>query len=110
MTYDYDMIGKRLRQNNMDAGTRWMLNDAAGKAFVGWDSRDYRLENQYDAARRPVGLWVQTWMAGGGQNAVLAERTVYGEGQPNDQALNLRGKAVQQFDAAWGGNERGVRF
>ena len=100
MTYDYDMIGKRLRQNNMDAGTRWTLNDAAGKAFVGWDSRDHRLENQYDAARRPVGLWVQTWMAGGGQNAVLAERTVYGEGQPNDQALNLRGKAVQQFDAA----------
>jgi RHS repeat-associated protein len=100
MTYDYDMMGKRLRQNSVDSGVRWTLHDAAGQAFLGWDGRDHRLENQYDAARRPIGLWVQTWAAGRNQNTVLAERTVYGEGQPNDQALNLRGKAVQQFDAA----------
>jgi RHS repeat-associated protein len=100
VTYDYDIQKTRLRQNSVDAGERWILNDAAGKAYVGWDSRDYRLEHDYDAARRPTGLWVQTWTPTDSQNAVLAERTVYGEGQPNDQALNLRGKPFQQYDAA----------
>ena len=100
MTYDYDMLGKRLHQNSVDAGERWMLNDATGKPFLGWDSRDHRMEHDYDAARRPVRLWVQTWVPTGTQNAVLAEQTIYGEGQPNDQALNLRGKPFQQFDAA----------
>jgi RHS repeat-associated protein len=100
MTYDYDMQKVRLRQNSIDAGVRWILNDATGKPFLGWDSRDHRLEHGYDAARRPLGLWVQTWVPTGSQNPVLAERTVYGEGQPNDQALNLRAKPFQQFDAA----------
>jgi RHS repeat-associated protein len=100
MTYDYDMLSKRLRQNSVDAGERWILNDATGKPFLGWDSRDHRVEHQYDAARRPIGLWVERWVQTGSQNAVLAERTIFGEGQPNDQALNLRGKPFQQFDAA----------
>jgi RHS repeat-associated protein len=100
MTYDYDMQKARLRQNSADAGVRWILSNAAGKPYLGWDSRDHRLEHDYDAARRPVGLWVQTWVSKAGQNPVLAERTIYGEGQPNDQALNLRGKPFQRYDAA----------
>jgi RHS repeat-associated protein len=100
MIYDYDMQKARLRQNSVDAGERWILNDATGKPFLGWDSRDHRLQHDYDAARRPIGLWVQTWIPTRSQNPVLAERTVYGEGQPNDQALNLRGKPFQQYDAA----------
>jgi RHS repeat-associated protein len=100
MTYDYDMQSTRLRQYSADAGERWILNDATGNPFLRWDSRDHRIERQYDAARRPVGLWVQTWVARGSQNSVFAERTIYGEGQPNDQALNLRGKPFQQYDAA----------
>ncbi|MFZ0594325.1 MAG: SpvB/TcaC N-terminal domain-containing protein, partial [Bryobacteraceae bacterium] len=97
MTYDYDMLGKGLRRNSVDAGERWILNDATGKPLLGWDSRDHRLEHQYDAARRPVGLLVQTW---GQTGSALAERTIYGEGQPKDHVLNLRGKPFQQFDAA----------
>jgi RHS repeat-associated protein len=100
MTYDYDMQKARLHQNSVDAGERWILNDATGKPFLGWDSREHRLEHDYDAARRPTSLWVQAWMPTGSQIPVLAENTVYGEGQPNDQVLNLRGKTYQQFDAA----------
>lgn len=33
MSYDYDMLGNRVRQKSMDAGERWMLNDVAGKAL-----------------------------------------------------------------------------
>jgi RHS repeat-associated protein len=99
MTYDYDMLGTRFHTTSVDAGERWSLNDAGGKAYVAWDSRAHRLQYTYDAARRPTGLLVQT----GSATPQLAEKTVYGEGQPSaaqDQAMNLRGKVYQQFDAA----------
>ena len=95
-TYDYDMLGTRLHQSSVDAGDRWMLNDATGKPLLGWDSRGFRLEHRYDPARRPTDLLFQS----GSAKAVLAERVVYGESAPNAAANNLRGKAHQQFDAA----------
>ena len=96
MRYDYDMLSNRLRQISVDAGTRWMLNDAMGKLLLAWDSRSHRFRHQYDALHRPTHLHVRT----GEHPEILAERTVYGEGQPNDLALNLRGKPFRQFDGA----------
>ncbi len=96
MRYDYDMVGTRLRQTSVDAGGRWLLNDAAGKPLLAWDSRAYRVRHQYDALHRPTNLLVRK----GDAAEVLAERVVYGEGQPSDQSLNLRGKLFRQFDGA----------
>jgi RHS repeat-associated protein len=96
MRYDYNMLSTRLRQISVDAGTRWMLNDAVGKLLLAWDSRFHRFRHEYDALHRPTNLHVLT----GGNAEILAERIVYGEGQPNDLALNLRGKAFRQFDGA----------
>ena len=96
MRYDYDMLSTRLRQVSIDAGTRWMLNDAVGKLMLAWDSRFHCFRHQYDALHRPTHLYVRT----GDHPEFLAERTVYGEGQPNDFALNLRGKPFRQFDGA----------
>lgn len=96
MRYDYDMISTRLRQISVDAGTRWMLNDVLGKLLLQWNSRFHRFRQEYDALHRPTGLYVRT----GNQDEILAEKIVYGEGQPNDFALNLRNKPFRQFDAA----------
>jgi RHS repeat-associated protein len=96
MRYDYDMLSTRLRQISVDAGTRWMLNDAMGKLLLAWDSRSHRFRHEYDALHRPTNLHVRT----GRHAEIVAERIVYGEGQPNDLALNLRGKAFRQFDGA----------
>ncbi|HKM53948.1 MAG TPA: SpvB/TcaC N-terminal domain-containing protein, partial [Isosphaeraceae bacterium] len=96
MRYVYDMLSTRLRQVSVDAGSRWMLNDAVGKLLLAWDSRRYRVRHEYDALRRPTNLHVRR----GDEAEFLAERIVYGEGQPNDQALNLRGKVFRQFDGA----------
>ena len=96
MTYEYDMLGNKIHQASVDAGERWMLNDAAGKPLLTWDSLSHRIRHQYDILRRPTNLYVQT-----GANAeVLAERIVYGEGQANDQPLNLRTRVYRQFDGA----------
>jgi RHS repeat-associated protein len=96
MRYDYDMLSTRLRQISVDAGTRWMLNDAVGKLLLLWDSRSHRFRHAYDALHRPTNLYVRS----GDQAEILAECTVYGEGQTNDLALNLRGKPFRQFDGA----------
>jgi RHS repeat-associated protein len=96
MRYDYDMLSTRIRQSSFDAGTRWMLNNAVGKPLLAWDSRSHRFRHEYDALHRPTNFHVRT----GSHAEILAERIVYGEGQPNDLALNLRGKPFRQHDGA----------
>src|SRR5437763_1518885 len=73
-----------------------MLNDAVGKPLLAWDSRAHRLRQKYDALHRPTNLYVRS----GDGVEFLAERVVYGEGQPNHQERNLKGKVFRQFDGA----------
>jgi RHS repeat-associated protein len=96
MTYDYDMLGNKIHQVNVDAGERWMLNDVSGKSLFGWDSLGHQVRHDYDALRRPANLYLQT----GANPEVIAERIVFGEGRANPEAANLRAKVYQQFDAA----------
>ena len=96
MRYGYDMLGRRTYQDSNDAGKRWTLPDIAGKPVLTWDSRGHEVHHGYDGLRRPTGLSVKTT----GGTARLAEDVVYGEGQPNDKANNLRGKSYQLRDGA----------
>ena len=96
MTYDYDMLGTNVHQNSADAGERWMLNNVVGKPMRGWDSRDHTVRYVHDALLRPTNLYVQT----GNNPEHLVERILYGEGESNDQALNLRTRVFQQCDGA----------
>lgn len=112
MRYDYDMLGNRIRQASMEAGTRWILNDVKGMPIRLWDSRGHRVATFYDALRRPVERYVR----GGGGDADprtldrdrLVDRTEYGE--PSDtaspaeealaQRLNLRTRVLRHYDGA----------
>ena len=96
MQYDYDLLGNQVRQVSMEAGTRWALNDVAGKPIYGWDSRGHRTYNTYDELQRPTGLYVSS----GGNPEVLAEKTVYGETLPNPEQFNHRGCVYQVYDGA----------
>ncbi len=93
MRYDYDMLSVRIHQSSMEAGERWMLNDATGKPIRAWDSRRLIRRMTYDELRRPVALFVT-------ENGVerLAERTVYGESIGD--ANNHRTRVHQVFDGA----------
>ncbi|MBI1744415.1 toxin [Candidatus Acetothermia bacterium] len=101
MRYDYDILGNHIHQASMEAGERWMLNDVAGKPIRTWNSRGFARRITYDELRRPTDLFVN-------ENnapeilAVNAEKTVYGELQPNPETKNLRGKVFQAFDGAGG--------
>lgn len=92
----YDMVNTRLRQESIDAGTSWTLQNVIGKQVVMWNGRGYRLHQQYDGLHRPTDLHVDD---PNGRH-FLAERLLYGEGLPNDLAHNLRGKVFRQFDNA----------
>lgn len=105
MRYDYDMLGNRIHQASMEAGERWILSDVLGKPIRAWDSRGHDVRTTYDALRRPTGLLVRGHDTTNSDprtlNAeILVEKTTYGEGQPNDQALNLRTRAFQHHDTS----------
>jgi RHS repeat-associated protein len=105
MTYDYDMAGGHVHQASMEAGERWMLNDATGKAIRAWNGRGHNFRTTYDVLRRPLGQFVLGTDAVNSDarttaGEVLYETIDYGEGQPNDQALNLRTRIFQHHDSA----------
>lgn len=93
MRYEYDMLGNRIRQASMEAGERWMLNDAHGNPIRAWDSKELDRRITYDALRRPTGMLV---IESGVER--LAERTVYGESQGATD--NHRTRVFQVFDSA----------
>lgn len=100
MRSDYDLIGRRLRQRSMDAGSRWTLPDAAGNPLRSWDERGHGVRTEYDALRRPV----RTFTLGADQaepdREVLTERLVYGEQHPQGAQRNLRTTVYLQLDQA----------
>jgi RHS repeat-associated protein len=102
-TFDYDLLGARLRETSMEAGQRWQLNDAAGKAIRNWDSRGHNRRTAYDALRRPTGQFVLGTDPANSDPRTLGgevcyESVIYGEGQPTDQALNLRTRVYRRND------------
>ena len=116
MRYDYDMLGNRIHQLSMEAGARWMLNDAAGKPIRARDSRGHNFTTTYDALRRPVQQTVHGSIATGEaasdprtlNHDILVDKIEYGE-PPADasqavkdlaQRLNLRTRIYRHFDSA----------
>ncbi|MDH4351992.1 MAG: hypothetical protein OEW56_12670, partial [Gemmatimonadota bacterium] len=97
-TYRYDMLGRTLLEQSMDAGDRWTLFDAHGRAVHRWDGRGVHLEHRYDQNGR-----LTETRAGGalGLNNVV-ERIIYGDNPVVAQATlkNARGRAVERFDDA----------
>ena len=105
MRYDYDLLGTRIRQASMEAGERWTLNDVGGQPVRAWDSRGHDFRTRYDRLRRPLQRYVRGTDAGASDprtvnSDVLFERIEYGEGLPNDIALNLRARMARQDDGA----------
>ncbi|HEY6924748.1 MAG TPA: SpvB/TcaC N-terminal domain-containing protein, partial [Steroidobacteraceae bacterium] len=114
VTYDYHMLGGRIHQASMEAGERWMLDDTLGKAIRTWDTRGHNHRNEYDALRRPTGLFVQGTDTVNSDPRTLAEvlyqKIVYGEGQPDDAAQNLRTRAHAISDTAGTVTSEGYDF
>ncbi len=100
MRYDYDMLGNRIHQASMEAGERWMLDDATGSPIRAWDSRGHAFRTEYDPLRRPLRSFVAGADPANPGQELLTQRLVYGEQHPQDEARNLRGKLYLHLDQA----------
>ena len=100
VTADFDMLGAVLQQASMEAGDRWTLYDAGVRPIRAWDSRGHTFRTEYDALRRPVRAFVQGTDTQDPAKEILFAKTEYGEGQPNDAALNLRTRVFRVSDGA----------
>jgi len=105
MTWDYAVSGRQVHQASMEAGARWALSDATGKVIRGWDSRGHNFRTTYDALRRPLGRYVLGTDPANSDprtvpGEVLYETSEYGEGQTDDQRLNLRTRVYRLRDSA----------
>jgi RHS repeat-associated protein len=106
--YDYDMLGTQLRQHSMEAGERWVLNDATGQTLRTWNSRGYAFRVEYDELHRPARSFVRGGTAGEQYFAAecLFLRAIYGDSaetglsEAERRARNLRTKPYRQFDSA----------
>lgn len=108
MVYGYDMLGNKTHQASMEAGSRWMLNDVAGKPLRIWDSRGHMFRTEYDALRRPMREFVKGADPANQDRETLFQMTEYGEGQADDSQLNLRTRVFRQYDSAGIVTNKGV--
>ncbi|MBC7985670.1 MAG: toxin, partial [Sphingomonadaceae bacterium] len=98
--YGYDMLGSRVRQESLDAGARWLLNDAGGHVLRTWDDRGQEFATDYDVLRRPLRTTVRGADPAAPAAAVVTDRFVYGDQHPQGEALNLRGSLYLHLDQA----------
>lgn len=101
---NFDLNGKAIYRENIEAGARWMLHDIAGNSLYSWDITGTVIHNEYDELRRPVKAWLK-------QNSsspfVLIEQTIYGDADPRrtntdlpPETNNLKGMVVMSRDQA----------
>ena len=105
MRYDYNLLGQPIHSIGMDAGERWMLSNVTGQPLRAWDARGHEFRTEHDQLHRPVRQFVRGTDAIESDPRVLNREVLfgkveYGEGQANDLALNLRGRAVRSYDNA----------
>src|SRR5215218_8254733 len=99
----YDLANRALRTEQLDAGPRRIVLDAAGNPVERRDSKGALGLNAHDALNRPVRLWARD---GTGQALTLREWLIYGDSADSGliakQAAvkNLLGKPYQHYDEA----------
>lgn len=96
----YDVAGRQLYENSMDAGERWMLSDVTGTPIRAWDSRGHTFRTEYDPLRRPLRIFVAGANPANPDEELLTERLVYGEQHPEAEQRNLRGAPYLHLDQA----------
>jgi RHS repeat-associated protein len=95
--FGYDMLGQVAWHRSADGGVRRLLNDCMQKPLYSWDPDDNRVQIVYDALHRTI---ERRAVLAADSTTITFETMVWGEGQPDDTQLNLRGQLVQQYDGA----------
>lgn len=97
-TYRYDMLGRTLLADSVDAGEQRMLFDTHGRLIHRWDAKGHQHSHAFDANGRPTATRVR---GPGGLDKVV-EQFRYGDspGVPQAALRNLRGALIAHDDEA----------
>ena len=93
LSYRYDRLGRVIKTCSADAGEKLKLYGPEGRLMYE-DSNGTVKRYSYDALGRFISLSVQAGQA----KPVTAERIVWGEGAPEAEARNLKGRVWQRTD------------
>ncbi|PID37813.1 MAG: toxin, partial [Proteobacteria bacterium] len=92
----FDMLGRRIDADSVDAGHKTTLLDVVDKPTRAWTARGHAVRHVYDALQRHTHVFVRD----GASPEQLVQRTVYGEAHPQALQRNLRGRGYALFDGA----------
>jgi RHS repeat-associated protein len=92
---EHDLLGNVLVLWTMDAGTHWALLDIHGAPLRTWNSLRHDRRTSYDALRRPLKVYLRH-----AAGEAIIEQVEYGEGQPDPERNNLRGRPYRVSDGA----------
>lgn len=99
----YDLLDNALRIQNLDAGVRRLILDAAGSVVERRDSKGALILKSYDTLNRPIRKWARDQ---GAEFVTLREHLIYGDSADTPlttaQAVNsnLLGKLYRHYDEA----------
>lgn len=99
----YDLLDNSLRIQNIDAGVRRRIQDAAGNVLEQRDSKGALILNGYDTLNRPTHKWARDKQ---GESITLRERLIYGDSLDSGLSTaasvnnNLLGNLYQHYDEA----------
>jgi RHS repeat-associated protein len=102
-THVYDLANRPLRIDNIDAGLRRSVLDAAGNLIERRDSKGALVLDLYDQLNRLTHLWARDAAA---EPVTLRERLIYGDDPASGLTVqqiaagNLLGKPVRHYDEA----------
>lgn len=93
LSYRYDRLGRVIKTSSADAGEKLKLYGPEGR-LIYEDSNGTVKRYSYDALGRFISLSVQAGQA----KPVTEEQIVWGEGAPEAEARNLKGRVWQRTD------------
>jgi RHS repeat-associated protein len=98
-SYAYDLLGRRLRSDSIDAGVTTTVPDAQGRIVETRQSNGAVSLRTYDAVHRATGVWARDASTG---SLTQRERVLYGDTLPAATALagRLRGHSWKHWDEA----------
>lgn len=92
----FDLLGRPLMTDSVDAGTRRTLPDAGGQVARAWDGTGHQIKSEVDALRRPTSTFTRRGRGGWREIA----RIEYGESAPASFDGRLRRRTWRIFDSA----------
>lgn len=93
----FDIAGRKLRIDSIDAGLKLTFPDVAGNPVYAWDGEGHTVLMKYDELRRPTEIWVRDE---GATNYYIVQKTIYGEEKTDPEDTKHRGKVWKVYDGA----------